>query len=136
MTQTVASLGGGTVGLTWGLSAMGLGLAAALLPPSALADNVGRRQVLVWSTALLAATSALAALAPTIGFFIGARMLQGIAGAGVIASSLGIIGDAFPSGHARTHATGIWSAALGGGIGCSSRLCPARCSPVSRSSAS
>ena len=81
MTQTVASLGGGTVGLTWGLSAMCLGLAAALLPLGALADNVGRRQVLLGSTALLAATSALAALAPTIGFFVGARMLRGIAGA-------------------------------------------------------
>ena len=116
MSRTVASLGGGTAGLTWGLSAMGLGLAAALLPLGALADNLGRRQVLAWSTGTLAATSALAALAPTIAFFIGARILQGIAGAGVIASSLGIIGHAFPSGHARTHATGVWSAALGGGI--------------------
>jgi MFS family permease len=61
-------------------------------------------------------TSALAALAPTISFLIGARILQGIAGGGVIASSLGIIGHSSPSGDARTHATGVWSAALGGGI--------------------
>jgi hypothetical protein len=41
MTQTVASLGGGRVGVTWGLSAMGLGLAAALLPLGALASVSG-----------------------------------------------------------------------------------------------
>ncbi len=45
-----------------------------------------------------------------------ARVLQGIAGGGVVAASLGSIGSAFPAGHARTHATGIWGASVGAGI--------------------
>ena len=43
-------------------------------------------------------------------------MTFGIAGAGVIAASLAAIGHAFPGGPARTRATGIWGAAVGGGI--------------------
>jgi hypothetical protein len=42
--------------------------------------------------------------------------LQGIAGAGLIAASLSSIGNAFPAGHRRTDATGVWAAAVGGGI--------------------
>jgi len=114
--ETARSLGAGVGGQTWALSAMSLGLAAALLPIGAIADELGRRRVLVWSAALLAATNALAAAAPTIGVLVGARVLQGIAGAGVVTASLAAIGHAFPGGRARTHATAVWGAALGGGI--------------------
>jgi len=98
------------------LSGMSLGLATALLAAGALADDFGRRRVLMWSAAALVATSAAGALAPSIGVLVAARILQGVAGAGVLAASLGSIGHAFPAGPARTHATGMWGAALGGGI--------------------
>jgi MFS family permease len=39
-----------------------------------------------------------------------------MAGAAVLASSLGSIGHAFPAGPPRIRATGIWGAAVGGGI--------------------
>jgi MFS family permease len=114
--ETARSLGAGVGGQTWALSAMSLGLATALLPVGAIADELGRRRVLVWSTGLLALTNALAAVAPTIAIFVGARVLQGVAGGGVVAASLAAIGHAFPTGRARTHATAAWGAALGGGI--------------------
>jgi MFS family permease len=114
--DTVRSVHAGVSGETWALSAMSLGLAAALLTVGALADDLGRRRVLVWSSVLLAFTSALAAAAPSIGLFVFARALQGVAGAGVIAASLAMIGHAFSEGHSRTHATGVWGAALGAGI--------------------
>jgi MFS family permease len=103
-------------GTTWELSGMSLGLAIALLTVGALADDFGRRRVLVISAGMLAATSALGALAPATGVLVAARVLQGVAGAGVIAASLGSIGHAFPAGAHRTHATGVWAAAVGGGI--------------------
>ena len=84
---------------------MSLGLATALLPVGAIADEIGRRRVLVWSALLLAAANAVAAAAPTIAVLVGARVLQGVAGAGVVAASLAAIGHAFPTGRARTHAT-------------------------------
>jgi MFS family permease len=114
--DSARSLQGGVAGQTWALSGMSLGLAAALLMAGALADDFGRRRVLVWSAALLAATSALGALAPSMGVLVAARVLQGVAGAGVLAASLGSIGHAFPAGPRRTRATGVWAAAVGGGI--------------------
>jgi MFS family permease len=45
-----------------------------------------------------------------------ARILQGVAGAGILAASLGAIGHAFPTGHRRALATSVWGAAVGAGI--------------------
>jgi MFS family permease len=114
--ETARSLHAGVAGQTWTLSAMSLGLATALLPVGAIADELGRRRVLVWSAGLLAVANAVAAAAPTIAVLVGARVLQGIAGAGIVAASLAAIGHAFPTGRARTHATAAWGAAVGGGI--------------------
>jgi MFS family permease len=114
--ETARSLHAGVAGQTWTLSAMSLGLATALLPVGAIADELGRRRVLVWSAGLLAVANAIAAAAPTIAVLVGARVLQGAAGAGVVAASLAAIGHAFPTGRARTHATAAWGAAVGGGI--------------------
>jgi len=101
---------------TWTLSGMSLGLAVALLTVGALADDFGRRRMLLVSTGLLALTSALAALAPSADVLIAARILQGVSGAGVLAASLGTIGHAFPSGRQRTFATSVWGSAVGAGI--------------------
>ena len=95
---------------------MSLGLAAALLTVGALADAFGRRRVLVVSTGLLALTSALGAVAPSMGVLIAARILQGAAGAGVLAASLGAIGHAFHTGHRRTFAASVWGSSVGAGI--------------------
>jgi MFS family permease len=114
--QTARTLHAGVGGQTWALSAMSLGLAGALLAVGALADDLGRRRVLAWSAGLLAVASALAAAAPAMAVFVAARVLQGVAGAGVLTASLAAIGHAFPGGAVRTRAAGIWGAALGGGI--------------------
>jgi MFS family permease len=114
--DSVHALHAGVAGETWVLSGMSLGMATALLAAGTLADDLGRRRVLVWSAGLLAATSVVGGLAPSIGVLVAARILQGAAGAGVLTASLGSIGHAFPTGRARTHATGIWGASVGGGI--------------------
>jgi MFS family permease len=114
--DSARTLGSGVGGETWALSGMSLGLATALLTVGVLADDLGRRRVMVWSLAALAVASALGALAPDMAILVAARVLQGAAGAGVLASSLGAIGHTFPAGRERTHATGVWGATLGGGI--------------------
>src|SRR4051794_31707007 len=101
---------------TWALGGMSLGLASALLSSGALADRLGRRRVFALSSAGLAASTALGAAAPTMAVFVAARVLQGAAGAGVLAAGLGLLGHAFPDGPARTRATGTWGAMLGAGI--------------------
>jgi MFS family permease len=114
--DSMRSLDGGVSGQTWVLSGMSLGLAVSLLTVGALADDLGRRRVLVISTVLLAFTSALGALAPSVAMLVAARVLQGAAGAGVLAASLGAIGHAFPVGRERTFATGVWGSSVGAGI--------------------
>ena len=114
--DSVRSLHAGIAGETWALSGMSLGLATTLLTAGALADDIGHRRVLTWSAGLLSVASAMAALAPDAALLVAARVLQGMAGAGVLAASLGSIGRAFPSGPERAHATGIWGAAVGAGI--------------------
>jgi MFS family permease len=114
--DSARSLHSGVAGEAWALSGMGLGLATALLTAGALADDVGHRRVQIWSAGLLAVASAIGALAPTMAVLVAARVLQGMAGGGVLAASLGSIGRAFPDGAARTHATAVWGAAVGAGI--------------------
>ncbi|HTT30870.1 MAG TPA: MFS transporter [Solirubrobacteraceae bacterium] len=114
--DSLRSLHAGVASQTWTLSGMSLGLAVALLTVGALADAFGRRRVLVIASAALAVTSALGAVAPTMSVLIVARILQGAAGAGVLAASLGAIGHAFPAGHRRALATSVWGSAVGAGI--------------------
>src|SRR4051794_2154783 len=114
--DSARDLGGGAGGVTWTLSGMSLGLAMALLAVGALADALGRRRVLAWSATGLVGAGVVGAVAPSIDVLIASRVLLGVAGAGVIAASLGAIGSAFPAGPARTPATGGWAAALGGGL--------------------
>ncbi len=114
--DSARALNGGVSGQTWALSGMSLGLAVALLTVGALADAFGRRRVLVLSSAVLAVTSALGAVAPSMTVLIAARILQGVAGAGILAAALGAIGHAFPTGHRRALATSVWGAAVGAGI--------------------
>jgi MFS family permease len=101
---------------TWALSAMSLGLAAALLTAGTMADQIGRRRTLRIGLTALAATTAVSAAAPSMGVFVAARIAQGVAGAAVLAAALALIGHAYPAGRARVRATGIWGATLGAGI--------------------
>ena len=57
-------------------------------------------------------TSVLCALAPTAGFLIGARALQGIAGALLVPGSLAIVAATF-EGESRGRAVGTWTAWTG-----------------------
>lgn len=114
--DSIRALHGGVSGQTWVLSGMSLGMAAALLTAGVLADDLGRRRVLIWSTALLAVASAIGAVAPSVSVLVTARLLQGAAGGGVLASALGAIGHSFPAGAPRAFATSVWGAAVGGGI--------------------
>jgi MFS family permease len=114
--DTAATFGASVVWRTWALSAMSLGLAAALLTAGAMADQLGRRRTLRAGLVALAVSTAVAAAAPSIAIFVAARIAQGVAGAAVLTAALAMIGHAHPAGRARVRATGIWGATLGGGI--------------------
>jgi MFS family permease len=109
-------LSAGDVGRTWILSSMSVGLAGALLVAGSLADDLGRRRIFLAGLAVFGAGGLVAAVAPGVLVLSLARALQGIGGAALLATSLSLIAGAFPVGHARVHATGVWGAMLGLGI--------------------
>jgi MFS family permease len=115
--RTTISLGAGPGAQAWLLSAMSVGLAAALLTAGVLADDIGRRRVFAGGLLVVGAGAIVVAVAPSPGVFIAGRLLQGLGAAAVIACALGLIGHAFPAGPARAGAAAVWGASVGAGTG-------------------
>lgn len=116
LSPTVAALGAGPSAQAWLLSAMPLGAATGLLGAGALGDNNGRRPVFLGGLLVMAAASAVAALAPSALVLVLARLGQGLGAAAVMACGMGLIGAAFPDPRGLTRASAIWGAALGAGV--------------------
>jgi EmrB/QacA subfamily drug resistance transporter len=102
----------GLSGLEWTVNAYTLTFAVLLLTAAALGERFGRRRVFVAGIALFTASSAAAALAPTIGVLIAARALQGAGGAMIMPLSLTLLSAAVRP-ERRNAALGIWGA-IGG----------------------
>ncbi len=105
-------LGSGLSGLQWTLNGYTLTLAAFILVGGSVGDLWGRRRVFVLGTATFALTSALCAVAPSVGVLVGARVLQGVAGALLTPGSLAIISSSFHRDD-RAAAIGAWSGLSG-----------------------
>ncbi len=102
----------GLAGQQWVVEAYALALVALLLVGGSLGDQFGRRRMFVIGLVAFGATSALCAVAPTDEFLIGARALQGVAGALLVPGSLAIVAATF-EGEARGRAVGTWTAWTG-----------------------
>lgn len=105
-------LNAGLAGQQWVVEAYLLALVSLLLVGGSLGDRFGRRRMFVIGLAGFGATSALCALAPSDELLVGARALQGIAGALLVPGSLAIVAATF-SGAARGAAVGTWTAWTG-----------------------
>ena len=103
--------------VTWVLTAYLL--SASILTPilGRVGDVIGKERIFVASLVALAAGSLLAAVAPSIGVMIVARVIQG-AGGGMLPVAFGIIRDEFPAAKV-TGAVGVLASltAVGGGLG-------------------
>lgn len=105
-------LDAGLAGQQWVVEAYMLTLVSLLLVGGSLGDRLGRRRVFVAGLLAFGLTSALCAVAPSDEFLVGARALQGIAGALLVPGSLAIVAATF-EGEARGRAVGIWTAWTG-----------------------
>lgn len=114
--RMVASFGADPAASAWLLSAMPLGLAVALLPAGALADDRGRRRVFTGGLTVLAVGALVCAVAGGPLWFVVGRLVQGVGGGAVLACGLGLLAHVFPAGQPRTRASGVWGASIGGGI--------------------
>ncbi|HEY3828505.1 MAG TPA: DHA2 family efflux MFS transporter permease subunit [Solirubrobacteraceae bacterium] len=103
------ALGGGLAGQQWVSNAYLLTLGSLILVGGSLGDLFGERRVFALGVAGFGAASLLCAIAPSIGFLIAARALQGVAGALLVPSSLAVIVATFPE-QERGPAIGTWTA--------------------------
>jgi len=106
------NLNAGLAGQQWVVEAYMLSLVSLLLVGGSLGDQLGRRRMFVYGLIAFGACSILCAIAPTVEFLIGARVLQGVAGALLVPGSLAIVAATF-EGAARGKAVGTWTAWTG-----------------------
>ena len=103
------ALGGGLAAQQWVVNGYLLTLGSLILIGGSLGDLFGERRIFALGVAGFGATSLLCALAPSIVFLVGARALQGIAGALLVPSSLAVIVNTFAPSE-RGAAIGSWTA--------------------------
>src|SRR5207248_2244980 len=103
------ALGGGLAAQQWVANGYLLTLGSLILVGGSLGDVFGERRVFALGVAGFGATSLACALAPSIGALIGARALQGVAGALLTPSALAVIVNTFDESE-RGPAIGSWTA--------------------------
>src|SRR5438270_7236906 len=94
--------------LEWVVTAYALTFAALLITGGKLGDLMGRRRIFIVGIAIFTLSSLACGLAPTAGFLIGARAVQGVGAALMNPASLSIITATFPP-RERGQAIGIWA---------------------------
>src|SRR5205085_8905972 len=97
-----------TSSLLWVINGYLLLFAAPIIAVGRLADIVGRRKIVLVGIVIFVGGSAACAAAPSDTFLIGARLVQGLGGSMIFATSLSIVSNAFPPDQ-RAAAIGIWS---------------------------
>ena len=111
--QIIKDLGITSSDAQWVQEVYTLVFAALLLVWGRLADRYGRRLLFVAGAAGFAAASVLAAFARSGPELIGSRVLQGIAGAMMLPTSLSLLNAGF-RGRDRAIAFAVWGSTIGG----------------------
>jgi DHA2 family methylenomycin A resistance protein-like MFS transporter len=104
-------LGGAATGLQWIVDAYTLMFAALLLSAGAFSDRLGANRLYAGGAAAFTLASAACGLAPTLGFLIGARLVQGAAAALMLPASLALVRQSFPQARSRAKAIAQWTMA-------------------------
>lgn len=106
-------LGASGTQLQWVVDAYVLVFASLLVPAGVLGDRHGRRLAFLAGVAIFGAGSLVNGLAPSIGWLLAGRLVQGVGPALVQPASLAIIRVAFEDPRRRAAAIGAWSASSG-----------------------
>jgi EmrB/QacA subfamily drug resistance transporter len=100
-------------GLQWTLDAYTLVLASLLLLSGSTADRIGRKRTFQAGLTLFGASSLMCSLAPSVGWLIAARALQGVGGSMLNPVAMSIITNVFTEPRERARAIGAWGATVG-----------------------
>src|SRR6202453_3742835 len=102
-------------GITWLLTAYLLAASVGTAILGRLGDMYGKERLLLWTLAILAAGTLLAAVSSSLAVIVLARFIQGAAG-GIFPLAFGIVRDEFPR-EKVAGSIGLLSAILGVGAG-------------------
>ncbi|MEV0323891.1 MFS transporter [Streptomyces sp. NPDC050658] len=103
-------------GLQWIVDAYVLLVAMLLLSGGVFADRFGRKRVYLTGAAVFTAASLVCALAPSLGWLVAGRVLQGIGAAALSPASLALLAAAYPVPQERMKAIGLWAGFSGIGL--------------------
>ncbi|MEJ2870002.1 MFS transporter [Actinomycetospora sp. OC33-EN08] len=112
-----ADLAASITGLQWTVDAYTLVLACFLMLAGATGDRVGRRRTFQVGLAVFGLGSLLCSLAPTVGWLIAARVVQGAGGTMLNPIALSIVTNVFTDPRERARAIGIWGSVVGIALG-------------------
>jgi EmrB/QacA subfamily drug resistance transporter len=107
------SLHAGVAGLQWTIAGYTIVLASLLMFSGAAADRIGRRVIFQVGLSLFTLGSWLCSLAPSLGWLIAFRLLQGAGGSMLNPPALGIITNTFTRPAERARAIGVWDGVFG-----------------------
>ena len=100
-------------GLQWTVDAYTLVLASLLMLSGSMGDRFGRRRVFKLGLVLFTLASLLCSLAPSLGWLIAFRALQGVGGSMLNPVAMSIIRNVFTDARERAQAIGMWGATVG-----------------------
>ncbi|GGV08033.1 MFS transporter [Streptomyces filipinensis] len=103
-------------GLQWIVDAYVLLVAMLLLSGGVFADRFGRKRVYLAGAVVFTAASVLCSLAPSAGWLIAGRVLQGIGASALSPASLALLAAAYPVPQERIKAIGLWAGFSGIGL--------------------
>lgn len=106
--RIATDLGTTTSSAGWVVNAFALGAAGPLLVSGRIADRYGRRRLLLTGVMTFTLGTLGAALAPTFGVLVLARVVQGVATSLFMTASLSVVSTAYAD--RRAWAIGMWSA--------------------------
>lgn len=121
LTTIAADTGASTAGLQWVQSIYILAMAAAVLSAGVIAENVGRRKIIVAGLCLMALGSLLGGLASLSGGFampvlwLG-QAFSGLGGGALLPTTLGVIAMAVPDPRQRGPYMALWGAGTTAGL--------------------
>jgi EmrB/QacA subfamily drug resistance transporter len=113
-------LGASLSQLQWTVDAYTVVLATLLILSGSIADRIGRKRVFAIGLGLFSAGSLLCSAAPSPGWLIAFRALQGVGGSMLNPVAMSIIRNVFTDPRERAQAIGVW----GGVVGISMALGP------------
>jgi EmrB/QacA subfamily drug resistance transporter len=102
--------------LQWAADAFTLSFAALLLTGGTLGDRFGRKRLFLAGMVLFLLGSMFCGFAPTLGWLLFGRVVQGVGAAALAPGSLSVLASAFPEPRERAQAIGIWAGVSGLGL--------------------